>query len=123
MDIQKTIIYIGLFFVGLMLWAEWQKEQADIQVQPEAKKTAIEFNQPKQEASTTSSSRAPTHLNQSTNQNAKALQSSHVASKNTISIVSDTGSRLKRHFSNVTQKGPFGGRGVRFLNISINFCS
>lgn len=27
MDIQRNIVYIGLLFVGLMLWAEWQKEQ------------------------------------------------------------------------------------------------
>lgn len=28
MDIQKIVIYIGLVLVGLMLWAEWQKEQS-----------------------------------------------------------------------------------------------
>ena len=36
MDIQKTIIYIGLFFVSLMLWAEWQKEQSERLDKPSA---------------------------------------------------------------------------------------
>lgn len=30
MDIQRTIIYMGLFIVGLMLWTEWQKYEEEV---------------------------------------------------------------------------------------------
>ncbi len=98
MDIQKTIIYIGLFFVSLMLWAEWQKDQTkDLQPSVQStsiRKGAIDFGTQKtieieKEADIETIKRAPTHLNQEPTQTSQEIKRDTKLSENVISVITD----------------------------------
>ncbi len=86
MDIQKIIIYIGLAFVGLMLWAEWQKEQSQ-RVLPAAsnKVASIPHQQPNITTTANSSARKPLHLGKKE----KVLELAQQISADTISVNTD----------------------------------